>query len=158
MVPTPNQPSDFHWSQAVIYGGHRLQPKWVELVAAEDGEYMAKGEAMEAGVSEHVTGDPLLPTRQRHRDAEVYTLTFAPATEEDRRYWLASGLRSPMVQTCQWTVVHRRKVGTMPWWEAYRLALAGLSDTHMSAAQRRRLDPAFLEPPRKPKVQRTLEF
>ena len=159
MASTPNQPyTGAQWTQVVIYCGIRAEPWWVELVAADDGEYCNKGDVIEAGVSPYVTGDPLLPTRQRNREAMVYSITFVPATNADKRHWHNAGLRSPVVRAAKWTMVHRRQIGTMPWWEAYSLTVAGLSDTHMSAAQRQRLDPAFLEDERKPKSQRTLQF
>ena len=156
---TPSGPSDgSEWSQVAIYCNNRSNPWYVELVAVEDGEWMAKGDGIEAGVVSWATGDPFQPTRQRHRDAEVYQVKFAAVTEADREHWRSIGLREPVILNATWAVIHKRKIGTIPWWEAYRFSLVGTSDSHMSARVRMRLDPAFLEDSRKSKVQRTLKF
>ena len=140
----------------MIYTGHMEDSTFVELVAAIDGEYMFKGGVLECCTREGVSGDPFLPTRQRNREAMVYEVKFAVATEEDRQHWRSNGILEPHVSTITWAIVHRRCIGSMPWWEAYGLTLASTGDTHMSARQRRRPQPALLEPPRASKLQRTL--
>ena len=105
MVPTPNRPSKYHWTSVAIYTGHRLEPKWVELVAVEDDEFVTKGDTIETGVAEFVSGDALLPTRQRNAEAVVYSITLAPATNDDKNFLIASGIRQTLVDDMVWVVV-----------------------------------------------------
>ena len=88
----------------------------------------------------------------------VYSITLAPATNDDKNFLIASGIRETLVDDMVWVVVHCRQIGAMSWWEAYRLTVAVYPDTHMNAAQRQQLDPDNMADSRKPKAQRTLEF
>ena len=139
-----------------IYVGHRLHPIFVALVSVTDCDRISKGRAIECNVSEHATGVDFRPTRQRNREAMVYTVTLTTPTAEDRDYWRRSGIREGIVAGTQWAVTHVTEIGTMSWMEAYSLTINAYPDTHMSLSQRRRLDPTFLEDSRQPKCQRKL--
>ena len=86
----------------------------------------------------------------------VYNVTLTTPTAQDRNYWLRSGILEEVEAATQWAVTHVTEIGTMSWMNAYRLTVKAYLDTHMSLAQRRRLDPTFLEDSRQPKCQRKL--
>ena len=158
MAATPCPRDASCWKQACIYTGHRDLPIFVELVATDDNDWVGKGEVIWACMSEDSTGDNFLPTRQRDREGMVYMVTFRAATEEDRQFWLRSGVRERMVASVLWAISKVQVIGSMKWWAAYYMTLTANVDTHMSGRQRQRLPAEFLEPSRKAKEQRCLTF